>query len=301
MIRIAGSAAILPAVWIMLTAVSPSSSTGQPAMLPCEAGEWIRSDSVGVYAGKDLFLLIDGGADLYFEYGFVRALSSEYSRPPDAIATTELYEMNCPSAAYGVFTSFTAGTGTPVPIGQEAVLGDGYCIFWKGSYVGMLTAASADSAAGQMLLQLARELEKAISDTGPLPALCALLRKKGIDPRTTVFVRGKLALGNHLPNAWASSFPPADGVVGKHGSSQYLILQYKDAAAAKTALRTAAVEWKKLQLPVVWDSGGNWRIQQRDEGVALLERQGRYILAVSGRREESGALAARLRNFLGGQ
>ncbi len=299
MIRVGRSAAVLPAVWIALTAVNPSTSKGQVAMFPPKAGEWTRSDSVGVYAGKDLFLLIDGGADLYFEYGFVQALSSEYSRPPDAIATTELYEMRSPSAAYGVFTSFTAGTGTAVPIGQEAVLGDGYCIFWKGSYVGMLTAASADSAAGQTLLELASELEKEIRYTGPLPDLCALLRKEGMDPRMMVFVRGKLAVGNQLPYAWAGSLASADGVVGESKESRYLILEYADAAAADTALRRAAAEWEKLQLPIARDSEGRWIIQQRKDRAALLEQQERYILAVSGERENSEPLAARLRRILG--
>ena len=135
-------------------------------MLPTAAGGWTRADSVGVYAGKDLFLLVDGGADLFFEYGFVRALSSEYSRLPGATAATELYEMSNPSAAYGLFTSFTAGTGTAAPIGQEAVLGEGYCIFWKGPYVGMLTAASVDSASGKMLLQLAAEIGQAYPPHG---------------------------------------------------------------------------------------------------------------------------------------
>jgi hypothetical protein len=299
-IRIVRSAVILPAAWIALTAGTPSQSLGQPAMLPPAAGGWARTDSVGVYVGKNLFLLVDGGADLFFEYGFVRALSSEYSHLPDANVATELYEMRSPSAAYGLFTSFTAGTGTAVPVGQEAVMGEGYCIFWKGPYVGMLTAASVDSASGRMLLHLAGELEKHIHHTGLLPGLCTLLREGGLESRTMVYISGKLALGNHFPHVWAEALPPADGVVGESRGSRYLILEYTDATAAGAALRAAAVEWEKLQLPVVRDSGGKWTLQPRKEGVGMLEQQGRYILAVSGGREQSEALASFLRRILGG-
>jgi Family of unknown function (DUF6599) len=270
-------------------------------MLPRAVGGWTRADSVGVYEGNDLFLLIDGGADLFFEYGFLQALTSEYYHLPDANASTELYEMNSPSAAYGLFTSFTAGTGTAVPVGQGAVLGEGYCIFWKGVYVTMITAASADSASGQMLLQLAGGLEKGIRHTGKLPGVCALLREGGLESRTMVFVRGKLALGNHLPLAWAYPFPPTDGVVGTSGPSRYLILEYTDSAAADAALRVAAVEWNKLQLPVTRDSGGKWTVQPRNEEVAVLETRERYILAVSGGRHQSEALASRLSKILGGR
>jgi hypothetical protein len=299
MIETLRSAAILSAAWILLTAVTASSSPGQPATLPPVAGEWTRTDSVDVYAGKDLFLLVDGGADLFIEYGFVRVLTSEYSRVPDQSVTTELYEMESPAAAYGLFTSFTVGTGAAAPVGQEAVLGEGYCIFWKGSYVGMLTAASVDSGSGQMLLQLVGELETEIRHTGSLPGLCTLLREAGLDSRTMVFVRGKLALGNQLPYAWVTSLPPAEGVLGESGTSRYLILDYADAAAAAAALRTAGAEWERSQVPVTLDSGGKWTIRQRKEEVAVLERQGRYVLAVSGAREKSEAMASRLRRILG--
>ena len=298
MIGIGPFAAILPAAWITLTGGIPTPSPGQPAMLPRAAGGWTRAESVEVYAGKDLFLLIDGGADLFFEYGFVRALTSEYYRPPDANATTELYEMTSPSAAYGLFTSFTAGTGTSVRIGQDGVLGEGYCIFWKGVYVTMITAATADSASRQMLLQLAGELEKGIRQTGEMPGICAIIREGGFESGMTVFIRGKLALGNHLTDAWAYPFPPTDGVVGTSGASRYMILEYADTAAADEALLTTAVEWEKLRFPVARDSAGKWTIQPRDEEIAMLERNGRYILAVSGGGEQSEALASRLRKIL---
>jgi len=298
MIGITRIAALLSAAGVCLTAGTPSPSLSQAAILPSTAGGWTRTDSVDVYAGKDLFLLIDGGADLFYEYGFVRVFSSEYSRVPDRSATTELYEMGSPEAAYGLFTSFTVGAGTSVPAGQEGVLGEGYCIFWKGSYVAMLTDASADSASGAMLLQLAGHLDPEIRQTGSLPGLCTLLREAALDSRTMVFVRGKLALGNQLPYAWATSLPPADGVVGESGGSRYLILEYKNVAAAEAALRAAEAEWEKLRLPMRLNSKGRWRLQQRNEEVVMLEHRGRYVLAVSGGQQTSDALASRLRRIL---
>lgn len=299
------SAVVLPALWFALTAIAltvitPPQSCGQSAMLPPGAGGWTRADTVGVYAGKDLFLLIDGGADLFFEYGFVRALSSEYVHAAGVIASTELYEMKNAAAAYGLYTSFTAGTGTAAPIGQEAVLGEGYCIFWKGAYVGMLTAAPFDSIVSPRLLQLAGALEKEIQQTGDPPGLCVLLRKRGFDRRSMVFVRGALAVGNYLREAWASSFPPTEGVVGTFGSSRYLILEYADSVAARDALARAAAEWKTLELRAERDSLQQWMIQERDERVTILRQDGRYVCAVSGERGGVRELAARLREILKG-
>lgn len=107
-------------------------------------------------------------------------------------------------------------------------------------------------------------------------------------------------LGNHFPQRWVEPFPPADGVVGEIRGSRYLILECADTAAADAVLRVAAVEWEKLQLPVARDSGGKWTIQLRNEGVAMIEQQGQYILAVSGGRQESEGMASFLRRILGG-
>jgi hypothetical protein len=299
MIGITRSAALLLLMATALTASIPSPSQCQSPMLPHTAGGWIRTDTVSSYAGKDLFRLVDGGADLFFEYGFVQAAASEYSLST-ASASAELYEMKNPAAAYGLFTSFSRGTGTAVTVGQEAVTGEGYCIFWKGLYVGMVTASSADSASTRLLCKLAAELAGKIPQEGPLPPLCTLLREQGIEPRTMVFVRGKLALGNQLPHRWAAPFPPADGVVGSSGSSSYMILEYGSAALADGALRTAALEWQKQQLRTALDVTGKWTIQEDIERIVSLERQGRHILAVSGRKEETEALGLRLRGLLAG-
>jgi hypothetical protein len=285
-------AVVLLAAGLVLPGVGVAPLRCQPLALPGVAGGWARAESVAVYAGKDLFLLVDGGADLFFEYGFLRAFSTEYAHPPDASAAAELYAMKDAAAAYGLFTSFTAGTGTIVPVGQEAVLGSGYCIFWKGPYVAMLTAGSVDSSSGPMLLQLAGALEKEIPAIGEVPDLCVKLRKNGFDTRSMVFIRGRLALGNHLPQAWASAFSPAEGVVGLSGADHYLVLEYANAAEAGAALSKATAVWSDKGITASREAAGRWTVQGRDGEVALLEQRGRHILAVSGREGRMEGLAS---------
>jgi hypothetical protein len=298
--RLPTSAAIVPSALVLLMGSIPPACLSQPATLPPAAGSWSRADSVGVYAGKELFRLVNGGADLFFEYGFVRALASEYTRPPGSSATTELYEMKNAAAAYGLFTSFTVGHGSAVPVGQEAVLGDGYCIFWKGTFVGMLTAASSDSSSGPALLELAETLTGEIRHTGELPELCKRLRAAGFDSRHTVFVRGRLAAGNQLPGAWVPAFPSTEGVVGTSGASRFAILEYADATAARAAMEGASSEWKRLGLAAAADSMGRWSLQEHDGAVTTVEQRGRHIVAVSGKREVQAELTSRLRRVLPG-
>ena len=43
-----------------------------------EAGEWASEGSPAEYAGEDLYLYIDGGAEIYREYGFETVLVQDY-------------------------------------------------------------------------------------------------------------------------------------------------------------------------------------------------------------------------------
>jgi hypothetical protein len=88
--------------------------------------------------GDDLFLLIDGGAELYHEYGFKRALLMEYSGQGKGSRkiNIEMYQMRDPFSAYGIF-SFKAGArGEKLNIGSGAVLEDYYLNFYKSDIQG---------------------------------------------------------------------------------------------------------------------------------------------------------------------
>ena len=292
----AGSVAVLAS--IVLASALPSASWGQHGNLPPAVEGWVRVDSGVTYEGTDLYLLIDGGADLFLEYGFVRVLSAEYTAPPDASVATELYEMESPAAAYGIFTSFTTGTGSPVSVAQDAILGEGYCIFWKGVHVGMLTGIGAEAPSDQMLVHLARAVAAEFPEAGSPPDLCNRLQAGGLDARAMVFVRGKLALGNHRPTVWANQFPPAEGIVGEADRAQYVVLEYIDGASAEAALDTATARWGRHRVPASEHPGGRWNIPQPGGDVALVEHHERYVLAVSGTEDAAAALLSRLARIL---
>lgn len=60
-------------------------------------------DSLTVYKGDDLFFLIDGGAEVYLEYGFVQVIAADYKKDKQRIHI-ELYEMESKDAAWGIYS-----------------------------------------------------------------------------------------------------------------------------------------------------------------------------------------------------
>ena len=91
------------------------------------------SDTPQGYRGDDLYQMIDGGADIYHEYGFRQVLSAEYVDGRGKIIKLEMYEMESPAAAYGIYSFKVGEGGKALAIGQEALLEDYYLNFWKGN------------------------------------------------------------------------------------------------------------------------------------------------------------------------
>jgi len=55
------------------------------------------------YEGLDLYELINGGAEVYHEYGFRRVLAQEYGDGANRYIAVEIYEMESAAAAFGIY------------------------------------------------------------------------------------------------------------------------------------------------------------------------------------------------------
>ena len=88
-----------------------------------------------VYYGDDLFDLINGGAEIYFEYGFVKVASQNYSEMKgNTSLRVEIYEMTDPEAAYGIFAFTAMGNYIEDKISYYLVKGQDYGMMVKGKY-----------------------------------------------------------------------------------------------------------------------------------------------------------------------
>jgi hypothetical protein len=175
---------------------------------------WNLEDSVRVFVGEDLFTLIDGGADIYLEYGFQRVLSAEYRNKDEHSIKLEIYEMKDASAAYGMF-SLNAGTqGKKVQIGTEGMLSDYYLMFWKNTFLVFLTGADTTGETISGILVMAACIDRRLGAPGIKPALVSYLPNGGLQSCT--FVRGNLGLSSFYTFDTKNIFGMKEGVVGSY-------------------------------------------------------------------------------------
>jgi hypothetical protein len=102
------------------------------------------------YFGPDnLYDLIDGGAEIYVQFGLVKMVTAEYRDPgkPGLSVTAEIYDMGTPKGAFGRVARFLegrrdpsgAGKGLPAAFADRGMMGDGDLVVWQDKYLVHLT------------------------------------------------------------------------------------------------------------------------------------------------------------------
>jgi hypothetical protein len=244
-----------------------------------DAVPWKPEGPAQEFKGEDLFLYIDGGAEIYREYGFDTVLVQDYRNPAGGTISLEIFKMTSPEGAFGMYTFKRGPKGEPVDLGAEGRLEAYYLNFWKGPYVVTLTGSADDAAVRPALVQLARSTAGKISGPSPRPALAASLPQAGLIADSLRYFRGFLGFMNVYPSLEKNAFAIEEGVRGDYASGAVLfVLQYPSDAEAEQCFR--AVRAAVQDDPLAKDLESPGRLFFR----ALDERGRRLSLRASGER-----------------
>jgi len=165
---------------------------------PADVPGWALKDAPQVYKGEDLFTYIDGGAEIYHEYGFRQVLAQDFVDKNQKGVTLEIYEMADPTAAFGIFSFKASGQGRPADIGTDSEFEDYYLHFWKGPFLVTVTGFEANPECREGVMAIARATGARISETAGRPAFLSKLPADWIKPGLK-YLRGALGLYNLHP------------------------------------------------------------------------------------------------------
>jgi len=260
--------------------------TDLAALLPqrAELGAWKPEAEPQVFKGEDLFVYIDGGADIYLEYGFVQVLVQDYRNPAGHGMSLEIFEMTSAESAFGIFT-FKTGLGEKeIALGDEGRLADYYLNLRKGSLVVTITGLDQETAAEEELLILARAVESRIERGAPKPALAGRLPEEGLRRQSVKFFKGPLGLSNSDRLAAGSVFAFESGVkAGYDAGYSLILLEFRDEPAAAERFAESLKLFPRTKKLTDFVGEGR-RFEGKDEkGTCFCaERRGRFICLVTG-------------------
>lgn len=184
-----------PRMYLFADNTIKASNLNVTALIPTEIEGLKKSDDVQYYAGDDLFMLINGGADLYHEYGFVEIAVQEYKTSEGEYIDLEIYRMKNSSAAYGIYSFKTASRGQKIDIGQEAIDEGYYINIWKGNYLVTIASRKNTSALSEAMKKIGEIVADKIDFSGEKPELIKFTEKLNIPAvEKTTYIMGPLAL-----------------------------------------------------------------------------------------------------------
>ncbi|MEW5900069.1 MAG: DUF6599 family protein [Acidobacteriota bacterium] len=267
-----------------------------------ELGGWQPHGEPQVFIGEDLFLYIDGGAEIYREYGFRRVIVQDYKDTSGWRLSLEIFEMTSPESAYGIYTFKTSPRGRALEIGDDCQVADYYLNLRKGRFVLTITGLDDADEIKEGLILFARIVEGKIGETAPRPPLVSFLPPERLQPQSLKFFKGLLGLMNSYPFSTADVFALERGVKGNYDSGAALYLfEYSEEKKASQVLAGAAAEFSRN--PKFHDLVGVGNlIKFRDEKgqfLIMTARKKYIMISMSGKdEEEAQGLLSRVKERL---
>jgi len=207
---------------------------------------WEADGSPREYKGEDLFSYINGGAEIYHEYGFVQVIVQDYKRKNGKSIALEIFEMESVEAAYGIYTFKTSAQGKRLALGDEAQLEEYYLNFWKGDFLVTLVGFDDDEETVNGLLEIARAVDTKIKSSGKKPAFVSLLPEKDLIGQSIKYFKGNLGLYNSYPFFTQDVFRLGKGTKGDYlvGYSLFII-GYKDSEESQKIFNDVKKSFKE--------------------------------------------------------
>jgi hypothetical protein len=193
---------------------------------------WAPTGEAQHYKGDDLFVYIDGGAEIYREYGFQQVLAQDYRSKSGKSVTLEIYEMTDPRAAYGIFTFKSSGKGLAVAIGQAAEFDDYYLNFWKGSFLVTTVGFDESEECRRGVVDLSKAADAKIAPAGFRPAIFDAFPAEWGPAAPRKYLRGMLGLFNIYPFFTGDVFRFEEAAAVTKDGAWVFLFRYPDEDAA---------------------------------------------------------------------
>lgn len=248
-----------------------------------EVEAWFPDGDPQFAAGEDLFLLINGGAAIYHEYGFKKAVFQSYGTKDGNSINLEIYEMAGQDAAYGMYTFKTRNDGKPIALGHEGWLESYYLNFWKGNF--LVTVIGLDTAMKTLdgITRIARAVEAKSKSTSKQPRITSCLPGEDLHVNGITYLKGNLALFNQYRFDDKDIFGLKEGVIGKYDDYSIFMFQYQSQGESKKWYESAKGHLKHSdQFTNFLDHGPRFEIRDTRNNRLVVKHYQNWILTVLG-------------------
>ncbi|MBM4055199.1 MAG: 4Fe-4S dicluster domain-containing protein [Planctomycetes bacterium] len=223
--------------------------------LPVTLGKWKRISDPKIYEGSEkLYEYINGGAEPYLSYSFLRVTNAEYGDDAGKKISIDIWEFDTAENAFGAFTKDRAGA--EIKLGNRAALFENYLSVWNDVYCIKVEPRQGSISAGEV-----SSVGKSIIDVMPykkeiLPDIIRYLPENNLVKESLKFFHKKIILDNiYLSDNFIEEnvfhlSEQTDAIIAeyKHGEEEspllLMLVKYPDSNTASNALEDAVQVWR---------------------------------------------------------
>lgn len=235
-----------------------------------------------IYNGNDLYTLIDGGADLYMEYGFIKAVDAAYLLNGTSRIDIQIYEMTDAGAAYGIYTNSRSESDTLTLNNPLAFIKSQYAMFCKDRYFGVISLTdNSDEWSTSFLTDLVEKIASKIENNKPFPELVGKLLKAGFSYNQLKYIRGKLALSSSYFFSNNDIFNISEAVSVNTETSQIIVFSYANKDTSSNRFESIKKEFStSTRITGFSSTESQFRFIDRKNRNVLIAKEDKYIMAV---------------------
>lgn len=238
-------------------------------MLPVEIAGWQKSKADQLYEQEGLYEYINGGAELYFSYGYQKSLTRVYSREnfPDLIV--DIFDMGHSYNAYGLFLHNRERIDSA--FGQGSQYSPGMLLFWKDRYFISILASPESDETQKAILLLATYIDQRIKTEGLLPNLPGLLPRQARVEKSIRFFYHPI---------WQNTFYyiADDNLLNISNDAPAVMAQYGEGPQRMVLLLVDYPDEQRAQL--AWEQFRQNYLPEAENGRAIRIEDGRWTGAL---------------------
>jgi hypothetical protein len=173
-----------------------------------EISGWQRSGASYAYTPEKLYNYIDGAADQFIAYGFVKLHGAEYVCTADQKEgiTVDIYDMGSALSAFGMFTSKKDPASAGLGIGAESFGNEQFSVFYKGRFYVEIQARIIGDRNRSVPQTAARMVADRIPGGNSKPEILGLLPAFGHVPGSENYMVGGVLGHAFLPRGIARDY-----------------------------------------------------------------------------------------------
>lgn len=151
---------------------------------------WVMSGKVNHYNPENLYVYINGEAELFMPYGFEGLASAFYTRGNDRSSgiVADIYRMRSPIDAFGIYSNYRDAGAEAVKAGAGGFIDNAQLMFYKDRYFVRLSVSGTVPDGRAMLERCALAIDGHLPGGSSRPGELDMLDVPGVVPDTVRYV-----------------------------------------------------------------------------------------------------------------